>query len=81
MLVSDIMLGMDKQKLLDLKADAEKRHTELNQQYIDLGMQRDTVLTESVRVQGDLRTYDQLIALLPIEGEVVGEPDAANTSE
>ncbi len=67
------------QRLLTFKAEAEQRLSELNRQYDDLGKQRDSILTESVRIQGDIRTYEKLIALEP-KGET-GEQDAPDTTE
>lgn len=60
------MWPMDKQKLSELKAEAEQRLT-------DLFRQRDELITEIARTQGDYRTYEKLLNLADQEDPQDGE--------
>ena len=53
---------MDRDKLVELKNAAEQKSVALNDRRTELQKELDNVTTELVRLQGDYRTYEQLLA-------------------
>lgn len=53
---------MDRDKLVELKNAAEQKSVALNDRRTELQKELDNVTTELVRLQGDYRTYEQILA-------------------
>ena len=76
---------MDRDKLLELKNAAEQKSLALNDRRTELQKELDNVTTDLVRLQGDYRTYEQLIAefeepKLGIVGDVL-QPAVTNVEK
>ena len=53
---------MDRDKLTELKDAAEQKSLALNDRRTELQKELDDITTELVRLQGDYRTYEQILA-------------------
>ena len=53
---------MDRDKLTELKNAAEQKSLALNDRRTELQKELDDITTELVRLQGDYRTYEQILA-------------------
>ena len=69
---------MDRDKLLELKDAAEQKSVALNDRRTALQKELDEITTELVRLQGDYRTYEQVLAELVEPKEDEDGPTAAD---
>lgn len=74
---------MDKDKLLELRDAAEQKSLALNERRTELQKEIDEVTTELVRLQGDYRTYEQILAEYhkPSAPVIIEDEDGPNTTE
>ena len=72
---------MDRDKLVELKNAAEQKSVALNDRRTELQKELDNVTTELVRLQGDYRTYEQLLAEFDQPKEAVTIPVTENKDE
>lgn len=68
---------MDKDKLLELRAGAERRFNDMSKQRDTYKAQYDEACLEVARIQGDYRTYEDLLenwTEAPLEAEIINKP-------